>query len=238
MKPYYQQDGVVIFHGDCREVLPLACDLVVTDPPYGINYLTNYRKVDTSVATPIMGDERVPVETVPMLARGLSADGALYWFCSEIGIGPFYEAAFLAGMNRKRLVVWDKGNWAAGDLDGDYGVQTEYIAWASKGRHHLRGPRPINLMSVPRIGKLQDHPSEKPTGLLAKLIAASSDEGSIVLDPFCGSGSTLVAAKQFGRQAIGIELEERYCEIAAKRLSQGVLDLWPDAAASRGLQTS
>ncbi len=230
VKPYYDDGMCVIYHGDCREVLPTLqpIDLVVTDPPYGINYVTNYRSWRTHIAVPVEGDDAMPVDVVPLLADLLVEGGALYWFGTEDAITPFRQAAEVCGLRRRRVLVWDKLNWASGDLEGDWASRCEFIPWAAKGRHRLRGGRPHNLLAVRRevaATRVVFHPSQKPLELLSHIIQASSDAGQTVLDPFMGSGSTLRAAKDLGRRAIGIEIEERYCEIAAKRLGQEVLAL-------------
>jgi site-specific DNA-methyltransferase (adenine-specific) len=230
-EPYYEDEHVTIYHGDCEDVLAhldVDVQLVLTDPPYGINFVSNHRTKRTHIAKPIHGDDTNPVHLVPLLHLLLVDDGAIYWFCVEDGIHEFNEAAVDAGLHKKRALVWDKGNWASGDLTGDWGVQTEYIAWAANEGHKLRDGRPANLLSVPREASgSQDfkHPSQKPVTLLEKIIRASSDPGGVVLDPYMGSGSTLRAAVNLGRRAIGIEVDEGYCEVAKTRMAQMGFDL-------------
>ena len=228
LKPYYEDEAVTIYLGDCRDVLPRLgeVDLVLTDPPYGIEYITNYRTWRTHIATRVKGDESSPVSIIPSIR--LVESGALYWFTTERSIESFYFSASGCGLEPKRMLVWDKGNWAAGDLEGDWACQTEYIPWATRGRHKLRGNRPPNLLHVRRevaATRIVDHPTQKPVDLMRQIILPSSDRDNIVLDPFMGSGTTLRAAKDLGRKAIGVEIEERYCEIAAKRMAQTVMEL-------------
>ena len=222
MTPYYDHAGITIYHGDCREILPLVhADVVVTDPPYGVRYVSNWR---AEKHLPIHGDNVLPLDVLGLLQ--VRDGGAVYWFCREGDIGAFNSAAFELGWNVRRALCWDKGAWASGDLEGDWGAQYETIAWAAVGRHLLRGSRPGNLLRCARVSSAA-HPTAKPEPLIEKIISVSSDEGQMVLDPYMGSGTALVAAKKLGRKAIGIEIEERYCEIAAKRLAQEVLDFGP-----------
>jgi site-specific DNA-methyltransferase (adenine-specific) len=237
MTPYYERDGITIYHGDCREVLPTlqagSVDLVLTDPPYGISYVSNMRNRITKERgkhqRPLVGDDSVPVDVLPLITRCLRDQSGCYWFCNERGIEAFYQAVGLAGLTARRMLVWDKQLHSMGDLYGAWAARCEYVPWAVKGRHILRGPRRANLISVVqeahRAQPGHGHPTEKPVPLLRHIIIASSDTGHTVLDPFMGSGSSLRAARDLGRRAIGIEIEERYCEIAARRLSQTVLPL-------------
>lgn len=112
-----------------------------------------------------------------------------------------------------------------GDLEAGYGVNFEALLYTGKGRRPFTdGKRPRAILRFPWSGTRDPvHPAVKPVDLLRTLIARSTHRGEVVLDPFMGSGTTLRAAKDLGRKAIGIEIEERYCEVAARRMSQEVL---------------
>lgn len=210
MKPYYEHKGITIYHGDCRELLPDIdkVDLVLTDPPYGIDYQSAWRTDKTQWKDKIHGDKEFPL-----------------WIF-EIK----YEVAMFVWMRWDQLpivplprsfIVWNKGCHSMGDLNHEFGRQWEGCAFYP-GLQHKFLYRPIDIIDCPKISPEKlNHPNEKPVGALTPLIR--SHDGDI-LDPFMGSGTTLVAAKQLGRKAIGIELEEKYCEIAAKRLGQEVFD--------------
>ena len=208
IKPYYDQDGITIYHGDCREVLPTLgrFDLLLTDPPYGIRY-------DASQSTQqgiqpfeaIRGDDE-PFD--PSLFMGL--DDVFLWgannYCNAI---PPMQGQWY---------FWDKTlqNNKCRIAEGEF-------AWHKCGtkprafRHLWSG-----AYRASEGGQRSQHPTQKPIALMRWCLSLAPDAQAVV-DPFTGSGTTLVAAKLEGRTAVGIELEERYCEIAANRLAQGVL---------------
>lgn len=235
LRPYYhdEQSGITIFHGDCREVLPTlaagSVDLVLTDPPYGRDYVSNFRVKDPSVAHVIPGDENLEAmrHGLQLCVPLLKYDRHLYYFASADDIIGDACAALPSALTFRRLLCWDKGNHGMGDLECNYGHAWEAIVFASKGKRLLNGKRPSSLLrSFGRgAGSTWVHPTQKPVSLMRFLIERSSMPGEVVLDPFMGSGTSLRAAKDLGRHAIGIETEERYAEIAANRLRQAVLPL-------------
>ncbi len=232
LTPYYERDGITIYHGDCREILPGlesgSVDLVLTDPPYGVGYVTARRSRSDPLVSAIAGDDSLNAvrDVMPLLDRLLATDRHAYLFASPMRLG---ETAEVVGewWAIKNLLVWDKGNsGTVGDLEAGYGVNWEAIIYAAKGRRPLQGRRPRCVYRYDWAGTRDPvHPTVKPVGLCSWLISKSAHPGETVLDPFCGSGTTLRAAKDLGRRAIGIEIEERYCEIAARRLAQDVLPL-------------
>lgn len=191
MKPYYEHGGITIYHGDCRDVLPvLRIDSIVTDPPYPnnanwfVDAIDSARQVLTSTA---VNDvlvfwselERPPVDN-PLVAVHI-------WHRANVNGRPYEPIYHFARDGEKR--------------------RSEIY------RHAVEFE---NATGANYLG----HPTQKPVALMASLLRKVN---GIVCDPFCGVGSTLRAAKDMGRHAIGIEIEERYCEIAAKRLAQEVL---------------
>ena len=229
MKPYYNHNGLTIYHGDCREVLPSiergSVDLILTDPPYGRKWRSNYRSERFDF---IAGDDSVDAAQVAieLSIPSLKRFAHLYVFGRIPLASPFLSSSV--------ELIWDKGMMNSGNLELPWGNQHEYIQFCvyvsskqnvsdGKGRLSAR----IRKGTVLRIQRLNsgavNHPAEKPVRLLRELIESSSCMDDLVLDPFCGIGSTLAAAQLEGRNAIGIEIEEKYCEIAAKRLSQEVL---------------
>ena len=208
--PYYEHAGITIYHGDCREILPsLAFDVLVTDPPYGIAYKSGWAGPFRN--TQIANDDTTDARDVVI---GMLGNRPALVFGTWKRIPP-------AGAHT--ALVWDKGMAAGmGDLSVPWRPNWEAIFVIGKGFH---GSRDTSVLTghtvVTWASKGRTHPNEKPLTLLLTLLAKCP--GGIVLDPFMGSGTTLRAAKDLGRRAIGIEIEERYCEIAAKRMGQEVM---------------
>jgi site-specific DNA-methyltransferase (adenine-specific) len=223
VKPYYQDDAVTIYHGDCLDVLPrlsLEPDVVLTDPPYGIAYeamRSGLRAIandgSLEVAAGVIGAALAFVKTAR--AFFLCCD----WRSLEMMRGALEEN----GIEPKACIVWDKLH-PVQNLDR-YGKQYELILYAGPF-----GGQPTQGGDVWPFARDYDpqHPTPKPVPLMARALLTSSQAGQLVVDPFMGSGATLRAAKNHGRRAIGIEIEERYCEIAAQRCAQDVL--FADAA--------
>lgn len=206
MKPYYQDSTVTIYNCDCREVIDelLPYEIVVTDPPYGMEYHSGHYKYGNP-HTKIIGDEAYPIDVVEKL---LTAKKCLYLFCRWDNIVELPPA--------KSCIVWVKNNWTAGDLEHAHGRMWEACLFYPGSEHKfIKRPNDVIFSDKVTSTKLL-HPTEKPVNVLYQLISANV--GNTVLDPFMGCGSTLVAAKQLGRKAIGIELEEKYCERAAERI--------------------
>ena len=225
MKPYFRSNGITIYHTDCRELLPHlkpeSIDAVLTDPPYGIRYQSKQRKLQPDLPAAIQGDESLNAlrDALPLMDPLLKTDRHAYVFAAPMKIGEALEA--IAEYWRvKNVLVWDKGNAGSrGDCEAGYSVNWEAIIYGSKGRRPLIGKRPRCIFRYDWQGWRDPvHPTVKPVAMMRWLLAKSSEPGELVLDPFMGSGVVLRAAAELGRRAIGIELEERYCEAAAKRI--------------------
>jgi DNA modification methylase len=204
IKPYYEENGITIYHGDCREILPSLpkVDLVLTDPPYGIGAgreKPHNGWADYGVAS---WDLQRPDRDLFQLLLA-SAEFHIIW-------GGNYFTDYLPPT--MQWLIWDKGQ-------RDFSLADFEMAWSSQ-------QKASRIFEWSRAAALQDgkvHPTQKPKALIKWCLGLYADAQTI-LDPFMGSGTTLRAAKDLGRKAIGIEIEEKYCEIAARRLSQSVLD--------------
>lgn len=214
--PYYQDDSVTIYHGDCRDILPRlhAADAILTDLPYGIGL--NYHP--TMDDTPAYIDELV-AEALPLM---LNAAMVTALTCGIGNIWRYPEPTW--------VLAWYQTNATSGSGRWGFNVWQPVLVYGkdpylARGR----GRRPdLISTAAPNSGedKRRGHPCPKPYESWVKLLMrVSPDESDLILDPFMGSGTTLSAAKYTGRKAVGIEISERYCEIAAERCAQEVLEL-------------
>lgn len=219
MKPYYEHGGITIYHGDCREVVPQLdpAALLLTDPPYGISYRSHHNSSRRGKWAKWVRYENMP---------GIVGDDAA--LDPEFLFGSAPLAAIFGGNYcadelppSRCWLIWDKRDGIGPNNQADAElVWTNFDKPARIYRHLWSGLLRAGRENVSREPKF--HPHQKPIALLTWIIKYSGAEG-LVLDPYAGSGSTLFAAKLSGHPAIGIEIEEKYCEIAAKRLSQEVL---------------
>ena len=212
MKAYYEEAGITIYHGDCREILPTLpkVDLVLTDPPYGIGESTGKtRNSSNAGVSKDYGSSDWDCSTPPAWIWGLLAEKSAH----QIIFGGNY---FSLPPSRCWL-VWDKDNTGQ-RADAE-------LAWTNMDRAvRLYQWRWNGMLQEDMAHKeYRDHPTQKPVPVMKWALSQAPDTVRTVLDPFMGSGTTLVACKQAGLQCTGIEREEKYCEVAANRLRQGVL---------------
>ncbi len=250
IQPYYDHGGITIYHGDCRHILPSlpagVVRLVWTDPPYGLSFndgdlahrweqALGLRPPVPCEARPIAGDKPEEYESLittvlPELARVCCNDCCC---CCCGGGGPRPRFAEMAlWMDRApwaffHAVVWRKAGLGMG---WRYRRDYEFVMVARKASGKLawydNSHTISNVVDGRRIlPSVDDHPTPKPVELIEHFIRLHTQPGDLVLDPFMGHGPTLVAAHNLGRKAIGIEIEERYVEIAVERLRQEVLPL-------------
>lgn len=212
MKPYYEEGGIVIYHGDCREVIPTLpkVDLVLTDPPYGIGEAAGKNKSRSKLAVSkdygnSDWDNRPPDSLVFDLIRSISEKQIIFG-------GNYFPLP-----PTKCWLIWDKENGASDFADAE-------MAWTNLDKAvRLLRFRWAGMLQKDMLHKeFRDHPTQKPVPVMQWALEHAGSVKSVI-DPFMGSGTTLVACKRVGLQCIGIEIEEKYCAIATKRLAQGVL---------------
>ena len=222
VKPYYEHAGITIYHGDCREILPdVTADVLVTDPPYGMNLGKHGGANDKrarelrrgSYASYDDTSENYAEIIAPAIVLALSrvCRGAVFGYAPSIWMLPAPSAigaVYIPAANGRS--PWGFQSIAPVMLYGtapDLNLGAHATAWKARGKADVSC----------------GHPCPKPVEWMLWLVGLASKSGETVVDPFMGSGTTLRAAKDLGRRAIGIEIEERYCEIAAGRLAQEVL---------------
>lgn len=216
MRPYYEENGITIYHGDCREILPTLpkVDLVLTDPPYGIGFgeYESYKDNPSGYAEFIWG---VCAETETKIENG--------WMCVFQTAKKCREWHTIFP-REYRLIACPKTFVQMFKVKGPTWA-TDYALLWPVGEPVQRGKgRDWKVSDTANMRFDRGHPCARPLTQTSYLVECLSEFDNTVLDPFMGSGTTLRAAKDLGRKAIGIEIEEKYCEIAAKRLSQEVFD--------------
>jgi site-specific DNA-methyltransferase (adenine-specific) len=221
VKPYYEEAGITIFHGDCREVLPtIEADVVVTDPPYGLDFpypsYVDTRENLTGLIAEVFAHRskfsRLVILCGPTQIRDYDKSdwvGAVTWNTTG-SFGSFGYSQWTP------VLLYGKDLGGFGNVNGI--TKSDVL--------HINGGGAVGFQRDVPEGL---HVCPKPLNIMVWAVRRFTQETDTILDPFMGSGTTLVAAKQLGRRAIGIEIEERYCEIAVKRLRQDVLPFEPPA---------
>jgi DNA modification methylase len=209
---------ITIINGDCikgmQELVEGSVDAVIADPPYGIDY-------ENTKGVRILNDKRPYIWFLSEAYRVLRDSSACLVFCRWDVLPDFKRAMELAGFRVKAQVVWDKESHGMGDCKGNFAPCHELILFGVKGRYIFPGKRPNDVIHCPKVPSAHmRHPNEKPMALMEALIRAVTREGETILDPFLGSGPTAQACRNTGRKLIGYELEQKYCEIAKKRIEE------------------
>ena len=213
-----------LYHGDCLSKMQTmnddSIDLVVTDPPYLMDYQSHYRK-----ATPqferIVGDvdgHQLIKDYFSECHRILKDDTHIYSFCSWHHV-DFFKQEFEKHFELKNIIIWSKGGGGIGDLEGSYITDYEFALFGHKGRRALNGKRCGAVFNESKVTPANMvHATEKPVKLIERMILASSDKGDVVFDGFMGAGSHGMAAVRNERSFVGCELEQNYFDIAKGRI--------------------
>jgi len=242
MTPYYSDNLVTLYHGDCREVLPRldpgSIDLVLADPPYGIDGAV-VRKNATLIEDWSDAEHNVLCDSRWRYAAVRTLDQTGAYFAEFFG-GFARLDATLAETRGCALIPWRFYSLVKTAPPPTprptmmSGIELALVSFVGKRPWH-GGQHPDRWIGLTpnRLGQ-GVHPTQKPLGCIRAMIRALAPVGGAVCDPFVGSGTTLIAARDLRCRPIGIEIEERYCEIAARRLSQGVLDFGVGVSRSQG----
>jgi len=238
--PYYQENGITIYNGDDLEVMKQfedkSFDLVFTDPPYNVSQknkiFRDYRNGKKADINMDFGEWDYNFNPVPFLQeskRLLGENGSVVVWTSEQMYGE-YRRWFAEHMYPKQLLVWVKTNPLPQFRLVGYRQATELLFWALKNKNTKDNPNfrfqtqseMTNVFYAPIVGGKErtEHPTQKPLSITEKIIEIHCKEDGLILDPFMGSGTTLVAAKKLNRRAIGIELNKDYCDLAVRRVKE------------------
>ena len=245
MKPYYQHAGITIFLGDCREILPTLgrVDCVIADPPYGETNLNWDSRIHGWMnCCRLVTNSLWCFGSLSLFMEMIQSGECCNWLKAQDVVWEKHNGSSVHADRFRRvhelIVQFYSGDWASV-------YKSPVMEPAAISRRVIRRSKPSHWSEI-KTGNYEsftggpllmrsvifarschgyaDHPTQKPEEIIVPLLKYSVPVGGTVIDPFCGSGSTLSAARNIGRSAIGIEIEEKYCEIAAKRLSQEVLD--------------
>jgi adenine-specific DNA-methyltransferase len=221
-----------VWHGESQHRavdLPDGINCVITDPPYGVDFVSNsarrgasFEKYNNAIDND--GDPETAIENfmevMNIIIPKLAENADIYIFTMWTVYPEWKTAVDLLGLEVKQLLVWEKGYPGMGDLEHNWGCGHELIIYAKKGNRPVAYRRRA-VITIDRVpGGKNIHPTEKPVSLLEMLIEMSTDPGDLVVDPYAGSGSTIWAAQRTGRLGIGIEMNQNYAEAANERLSQ------------------
>ena len=213
-----------LYNGDClekmKDIKDKSIDLIVTDPPYLIDYQINHRKNKYKKIKNDIKAEELISNYFKECYRILKDNTAMYSFCSWHNI-DFFKQEFEKYFKLKNIIVWNKNNTSMGDLKGSYAPKYEFILFGHKGRKLINGLRYPDVLEAKRTGN-KLHPTQKPIDLLEIFIKTSSNEGDTVFDGFMGSNSTGIASIKNNRRFIGIELDIDYYNTAKQRIDEYV----------------
>ena len=212
-----------LYNGDCLEIMDglieegIKVDCILTDPPYGMEFKSNYRKIKYDK---IKNDNNLLFldEYFKKCFNLLNNDTHIYCFCSWHNVDKF-KIHFEKYFKLKNIIVWEKNNTSMGDLKGSYAPKYEFILYGHKGRRLRNGFRYPDILKFNRTGN-KYHPTQKPADLIELLLNQSSNENEVIFDGFMGSGSTGVACMNTNRKFIGIELDKNYFNIAKQRIEE------------------
>ena len=225
--PCYTQPFFNLMNKDCflaiKEIPENSVDLIITDPPYGINFTKGYKSGSTEL---VHGDDGFSVmvfvdELMREFKRILKPNAAIYIF-TRFDVMPYWWLKIKNHFDAKNQIIWFKGGGGMGDLKGNFSFNYESIMFATNGKHQIRGKRDGSVWQIGKC-KQEYHETQKPVELIEKIISHSTDEGMVVFDPFMGSGTTGIACKNLNRSFIGIEKDENYFKISEQRINARTL---------------
>jgi len=207
--------------GDCLKILPKieseSIDCIITDPPYGIEFQSGYRNVKFEK---IENDDNLNwIDMFNWECRRILKKQGHYYCFTRWDVFPIWLESIKKYFKVNNCLVWVKNNTSMGDLTCSYAPQHEFIIFSSDGRSPINGRRDSDVLFFKRTGNIF-HPTQKPVDLIEFLIKKSTKTEDVVLDPFCGSGTTLIACNKLNRNFIGIEINPEYYKIAEERLKK------------------
>ena len=220
-----------VYNMDCLELIKemirggLKVDCVITDPPYLINYKTNHRKDKNHKFCKEIENDNNPElikNLIPLLYDVMKDNTPLYMFCGSDKV-DFFKQEVEKYFNFKNLIVWDKGNHTAGDLEAQYGKKYEFIIYANKGRacFNKEAKRYNDKWYFPRVSAEKEiHQNQKPVDVIYRILNQHTKKNDLVYDPFMGSFTTAVCSYRLKRNFIGAEIDKEYYKKGQERLQK------------------
>lgn len=233
MKPYYEDQGITLYHGNAFDVMATladaSIDAVITDPPYSARTHKNAKKNDSQLGYGVKAvhfdsfTDKMLYQAFDEMARVTKS-----WIVSNIDYNHAFrfETQPPVGMVQKRIGIWVKNNpmpQISADRPGQGWEAITYLHKAT-GRSSWNGGG-LHGNYVTNLATPTGHPTPKPLTMLHSFVERFTNHGDLILDPFAGGGTTLIAARNLQRKAIGVEVDEQWCELIANRLGQGAFDL-------------
>lgn len=232
MQPYFQNDLVTLYNGNCFEFMNSltdeSIDCVITDPPYSERTHKNAKKNDSELGYGVKAiDFDSFTDELLLNAYNQMARVTKSWIISNIDYNHAFrfETQPPDGMIQKRIGVWVKNNpmpQISADRPAQGWEAISYLHRVDRKSVWNGGGHAGNYVS--NLATPTGHPTPKPLSMVSSFVERFTQPNDLILDPFAGGGTTLLASRNLGRRAIGIELEEKYCELIANRLSQGAFD--------------
>jgi site-specific DNA-methyltransferase (adenine-specific) len=221
---YYQDEWATIYCGDCLEIMPLlgGIDLVIADPQYSTPVMTSFGRETIKNYGDLSIQKCFFTNLKKEIFRILRQEGAILIHCDDSFSGILFSIFY--DWHKCQYLIWDKTQIGMGS---PFRRQHEFMVFASRNRNfkfYDDNTRATILKCAPIPSEKRHHGAEKPLSLVTDLVLALCNKEATLLDPFLGSGTTCVAAKNLNRKSIGIEINPDYCEIAVKRLRQEVFD--------------
>ena len=212
-----------LYNKDCLEALTKmdanCFDCILIDAPY-FDYKTGHRqdKEDKLSQSLVQQSPEDQIRTVRECLRVLK-DGKSFWYFTNWQEAWWFQRDFHTFLRNE--IIWDKGNWTAGDLKGSFGNTYEVIFLGTKGKGWTyKGERLHDIWEIPRVGTKRSHSTEKPVALYKKIIELATEEGDLILDPYLGSGASVIASLELNRNIVGYEIDTEYYNGIQRRIEE------------------
>jgi len=217
----FKRDNIALYCGDCEEILPtldVNAQAIITDPPYGIAFRSNMRSA-TPKFDKIVNDSEISLGWISALDHVVGANACLFMFTRWDVEHIWREEVVKSNWNVRSQVIWYKPGGGLGDLYTQFSPSHENAIFAVRGGWKFNNGRPPSVYNFNKDASTSyEHPTQKPISLMSRVVLDITSAGDLVIDPFFGSCSVGVACARYGRQFIGIEINEEYFELGCENI--------------------